>query len=82
MATEAPFRLPAKLNFDRIKAVLAAKRNAAEDHIWAMREAQVISPKLSEIGVSTNGTPCQIPMEILIQEGHKLSASGWELFKT
>jgi hypothetical protein len=38
MATEAPFRLPAKLNFNRIKAVLAAKRSAAEDHIWAMRE--------------------------------------------
>jgi hypothetical protein len=38
IATEAPYRVPANLDFNRIKAVLAAKRSAAEDHLWTIRE--------------------------------------------
>ncbi len=38
IASEAPYRVPAHLDFGRLKAVIAAKRSAAEDHIWALRE--------------------------------------------
>jgi hypothetical protein len=38
IAAEAPYRVPAHLDFGRIKAVIAAKRSAAEDHIWTLRE--------------------------------------------
>jgi hypothetical protein len=38
IAAEAPYRVPSHLDFGRIKAVVAAKRSAAEDHIWALRE--------------------------------------------
>lgn len=38
VAAEAPYRLPASLNLTRLKAIVAAKRSAAEDHIWSLRE--------------------------------------------
>ncbi|PNP44481.1 hypothetical protein TGAMA5MH_03786 [Trichoderma gamsii] len=38
MAAEAPYRVPAQLDFGRIESLLAAKTRAAEDHLWALRE--------------------------------------------
>ncbi|KAE8389414.1 hypothetical protein BDV23DRAFT_157235 [Aspergillus alliaceus] len=38
MTAEAPYRLPASLDFSRLRSIVAAKRSAAEDHIWALRE--------------------------------------------
>ncbi|CEN59851.1 hypothetical protein ASPCAL02292 [Aspergillus calidoustus] len=38
MAVEAPYRVPAKLNLDRIYSLLHAKASAAEDHLWSLRE--------------------------------------------
>ncbi|KAJ6032214.1 hypothetical protein N7540_002946 [Penicillium herquei] len=38
MAAEVPYRLPAKLDLQRIKSLLSAKASAAEDHVWALRE--------------------------------------------
>lgn len=38
MAAEAPYRVPAKLDFDRLILLLSARASAAEDHIWALRE--------------------------------------------
>ena len=38
MAAETPYRLPARLDLDRIEALLQAKVSAAEDHVWALRE--------------------------------------------
>lgn len=34
----AQYDVPSKLDFTRLKALLAAKRNAREDHAWALRE--------------------------------------------
>lgn len=38
VAAEAPYRLPANLDLARIIEIVAAKRSAAEDHIWSLRE--------------------------------------------
>lgn len=38
MASEAPYRVPAHLNFKNLQALVAGKRSAAMDHIWAIRE--------------------------------------------
>ena len=38
MSAEAPYRLPAKLDLTRIRSLLEARRAAAEDHLWTMRE--------------------------------------------
>ena len=38
VATEAPYCLPARLDLVRILGIIAAKRSAAEDHIWSLRE--------------------------------------------
>lgn len=38
MAAEAPYRLPARIDFARIDLLLEAKVSAAKDHIWALRE--------------------------------------------
>jgi hypothetical protein len=38
MAAEAPYRLPAQLDFDRIVSLLTAKRDQAADHVWSLRE--------------------------------------------
>ncbi|KAL6157812.1 hypothetical protein ACJQWK_07516 [Exserohilum turcicum] len=35
---EAPYRIPAHLDFDRLKALASAERNWREDHLWALRE--------------------------------------------
>lgn len=38
MAAEAPYRLPARLDLDRIQSLLGTKVAAARDHIWSLRE--------------------------------------------
>ncbi|KAE8453917.1 hypothetical protein EG329_007693 [Mollisiaceae sp. DMI_Dod_QoI] len=38
IAAEAPYRLPAMLNFNRLRALVAANRSSAEDHIRNLRE--------------------------------------------
>ncbi|KAI1943758.1 hypothetical protein LOZ66_000343 [Ophidiomyces ophidiicola] len=38
LRAEAPYRVPAHLDFDQLVAVLSARRAAAEDHTWALRE--------------------------------------------
>ncbi|KAH7012268.1 uncharacterized protein B0I36DRAFT_400351 [Microdochium trichocladiopsis] len=38
LVAEAPYRVPAKLNMDRIVSLLEARASAAEDHVWALRE--------------------------------------------
>ncbi|KAF2840650.1 hypothetical protein M501DRAFT_1023066 [Patellaria atrata CBS 101060] len=37
-ATEAPYRLPAHLNFRRLESLIEAKLSEAEDYIWSLRE--------------------------------------------
>ena len=38
IAAEAPYRVPAHLDLNRLIAMIAAKRSAAKDHLWALRE--------------------------------------------
>lgn len=38
MKAEAAYRLPARLDWNRIQSLLAAKRDAVEDHLWSLRE--------------------------------------------
>ncbi|OCT46891.1 hypothetical protein CLCR_02288 [Cladophialophora carrionii] len=38
VTAEAPYRLPAKLDTDRLVRILEARRAAAEDHLWDLRE--------------------------------------------
>ncbi|KAF2033345.1 hypothetical protein EK21DRAFT_98345 [Setomelanomma holmii] len=38
IALEAPYRIPAHLDFARLDAIAFAERNAREDHLWALRE--------------------------------------------
>ncbi|OTA79577.1 hypothetical protein M434DRAFT_402053 [Hypoxylon sp. CO27-5] len=38
MAAEAPYRVPAHLDLDRIESLLDARTSAAEDHLWSLRE--------------------------------------------
>ena len=38
LVAEAPYRIPGRLDLNRLKAIIAAKRSAAKDHIWALRE--------------------------------------------
>ncbi|KAG8159806.1 hypothetical protein KVR01_010443 [Diaporthe batatas] len=38
MAAEAPYRVPARLDYSRLTSLLDAKASAAEDHLWALRE--------------------------------------------
>ena len=38
MSAEAPYRLPANMDLPRLESLLEAKKSAAEDHIWALRE--------------------------------------------
>ncbi|KAE8443360.1 hypothetical protein EG329_001918 [Mollisiaceae sp. DMI_Dod_QoI] len=38
LSAEAPYRLPANLDLDRLRGILAARLSAAEDHLWALRE--------------------------------------------
>jgi len=38
MAAEAPYRVPAQLDLERVRSLLAARLSAAEDHMHALRE--------------------------------------------
>ncbi|KAJ4203294.1 hypothetical protein NW767_005411 [Fusarium falciforme] len=38
MAAEAPYRLPVRLDLARVESFLEAKKSAADDHVWALRE--------------------------------------------
>ncbi|KAK4499316.1 hypothetical protein PRZ48_009829 [Zasmidium cellare] len=38
LAAEAPYRLPSRLSFARLESLLKAKRDAAADHLWSLRE--------------------------------------------
>lgn len=38
IALEAPYRIPARLDFARLKAMASAERNARDDHLLALRE--------------------------------------------
>ena len=38
LRTEAPYRVPARLDFSRLQAMIAAKYSAVKDHIWILRE--------------------------------------------
>jgi hypothetical protein len=38
IALEAPYRVPAHLDFARLEAIASAERNGREDHLWALRE--------------------------------------------
>ena len=38
VSAEAPYRLPANLDLERLRGILAARLSAAEDHLWALRE--------------------------------------------
>ncbi|KAF4989774.1 hypothetical protein FDECE_14598 [Fusarium decemcellulare] len=38
MAAEAPYRLPAQLDLERVESLLTAKVTATEDHLWSLRE--------------------------------------------
>lgn len=38
VAREAPYRLPAKVDFQWMRTLVSAKRNQAVDHVWALRE--------------------------------------------
>jgi hypothetical protein len=38
MAAQAPYRIPAQLDFDRIVSLLTARRDQAADHLWSLRE--------------------------------------------
>ncbi|EAA32429.1 hypothetical protein GE21DRAFT_7472 [Neurospora crassa] len=38
LAAEAPYRVPAKLDFGRIESLLGAQAAASEDHLWSLRE--------------------------------------------
>ena len=48
LAAEAPYRLPAKLDPHRIVLLVEARRAAAEDHVWDLREdpGSSTSPRL------------------------------------
>ena len=38
IAEEAPYLVPDNMNLQRLESLLEAKKSAAEDHIWALRE--------------------------------------------
>lgn len=38
VAREAPYQVPAALDLVHLEAIVASKRTASEDHIWALRE--------------------------------------------
>lgn len=38
LASEAPYRVPAELDFERIESLLTAKADAFRDHMWSLRE--------------------------------------------
>ncbi|KAJ5202801.1 hypothetical protein N7449_004880 [Penicillium cf. viridicatum] len=38
MAAEAPYRVPAQLDFSLVESLLSTTASAAEDHAWALRK--------------------------------------------
>lgn len=38
LMAEAPYRVPSQLDLEHVEALLCARRSAAEDHVWALRE--------------------------------------------
>jgi hypothetical protein len=38
VAMEAPYRVPARLDFSRLRGLSSAERDAREDHLWQLRE--------------------------------------------
>ena len=38
MQSEAPYRVPANMELEKLEVLLAAKVSAAEDHVWGLRE--------------------------------------------
>ena len=38
MVAEAPYRLPAQIDFERLLSILSSKRSASEDYVWSLRE--------------------------------------------
>lgn len=60
---EAPYRVPAELNLQRLESIIQAKVSDAEDHIWALREdpgyfasiLQEYRDHRQELMVDTNG---------------------------
>ncbi|KAF9308773.1 hypothetical protein BG003_010626 [Podila horticola] len=38
ISTVTPYSVPAKLDLGRLRELIAAKRSAAEDHVWSLRE--------------------------------------------
>ncbi|GAO16231.1 hypothetical protein UVI_02000140 [Ustilaginoidea virens] len=38
LAQEAPYRVPARLDLEKIESLLAARASRAEEHLWALRE--------------------------------------------
>ena len=63
MASETAYRLPARLDWKRLQTLIDAKRSAAEDHVWNLREdpayfadvAGDISEHRSERAFTVNG---------------------------
>lgn len=50
LAAEAPYRVPAKLDFGRIESLLGAQAAACEDHLWSLREdPSYFAEKLNEL---------------------------------
>jgi hypothetical protein len=41
ISAEAPYRLPVSLDLERLRAIIAARLSAAEDHLWAFRGSWV-----------------------------------------
>lgn len=38
MIAEVPYRIPGRLDLKRLKAIITARRSAAQDHVWALSE--------------------------------------------
>jgi len=63
VAAEAPHRVPAHLDLERLHSLISARRSAAEDHVWALREdpgyfaevAQDVSEHRQETLLDING---------------------------
>ncbi|KAF7960181.1 hypothetical protein EAE96_001779 [Botrytis aclada] len=49
IAMETPYRLPSKLDFDRLRAVVTAKRLSAEDYIHDLREDPASDHRLERV---------------------------------
>ncbi|KAJ5081186.1 hypothetical protein N7456_013424 [Penicillium angulare] len=79
MATEAPYRLPAKLNLQCIQSLLSAKASAAQDHLWALREdpeyfaSVVLESRVIASVVSEAYFPAEVFSELSLQAENLIS---------